>query len=172
MKTKLLLFLALVLSGGLFGCSTSAPNQSVGLPLRYHNSQYDLTFFLPASWKGYSVLIQQWDAELRSTDYQKVIGSERGPIVLLRHPQWKTNDSYQDIPIIVFTQQQWEGEHQGKFFPYAGGIIYEMWHNRKYVFGEYSRYNAYDEVKGWKEADDIIATNCAAHTARTLYPNP
>src|ERR1017187_4447415 len=99
MKTKLLLFLALVLSGGLFGCSTSAPNQSVGLPLRYHNSQYDLTFFLPASWKGYSVLIQQWDAELRSTDYQKVIGSERGPIVLLRHPQWKTNDSYQDIPI-------------------------------------------------------------------------
>jgi hypothetical protein len=51
-------------------------------------------------------------------------------------------------------------------------MISEMWHNRKYVFGIYSRYDADDSVKGWKEADDIIATNCAIHTGPTLYPNP
>jgi len=73
---------------------------------------------------------------------------------------------------MVFTHKQWNEEHQGSFFPYAGGVIGEMWHNRKFVFGGYSRYNAYDDVKGWKEAGDIIATNCAAHTEPTLYPNP
>jgi hypothetical protein len=47
-----------------------------------------------------------------------------------------------------------------------------MWHNDKYVFGLYNRYNAYDDVKCWKEADDIIGTNCAAHPEPTLYPKP
>jgi hypothetical protein len=41
---------------------------------------------------------------------------------------------------------------------------------KKYVFALSSRYNAADEVKGWKEAGDIIATNCAAYTEPTLYP--
>ncbi len=71
---------------------------------------------------------------------------------------------------MVFTRSQWEAQEQGKFFPYAGGVISEMWHNRKSVFGEYSRYNAYDEVRGWKEADDIINQNRAAHTEPHLYP--
>lgn len=79
---------------------------------------------------------------------------------------------YQDIPIMVFTRSQWKDEQQGMFFPCAGGVIGEMWHNQKYVFGLFSRYNAYDDMKGWKEADDIIATNCAAHLEPTLYSNP
>jgi len=170
-KSKLILCLALVLSGGLFGCSTTHTDLSV-LPIRYHNEQYDFTFSLPASWRGYSVLIQQWDAPLYSADDQKVVGTEHGPIIVLRHPLWKTNDLYQDIEIMVFTHSQWKDEEQGKFFPYAGGMISEMWHNQKYVFGLFSRYNANDDVKGWKEADDIIATNCVAHPEPTLYPNP
>jgi hypothetical protein len=159
--------LAFVLIGGLVGCATNAPNHPSGLPLRYYNSQYDFTFFLPASWQGYSVLVQQWGPN--QTD---VMVAEEGPIIVLRHPLWKTNVLYQDIPIMVFTHKQWDEENQGRFFPYAGGIIGEMWHNRKYVFGLYSRYNAGDDVKVWKEADDIIATNCAAHNEPTLYPNP
>src|SRR5438552_12870324 len=43
------------------GCgSMNVPNHPSGLPLRYHSAQYDLTFFLPASWQGYSVLVEQW----------------------------------------------------------------------------------------------------------------
>ena len=166
MKSNLILCLALVLGGWLFGCSTTCKHSS-GLPLRYHNAPFDFTFFLPAGWQGYSVLAQQWGPN--QTD---VMASEYGPIIVLRHPQWKTNNLYQDIPIMVFTRKQWGEEKQGKFFPYAGGMISEMWHNRKYVFGIYSRYDADDSVKGWKEADDIIATNCAIHTGPTLYPNP
>jgi hypothetical protein len=166
MKPKLILCLALVLSGGLVGCST--PNHSSSLPIRYRNAQYDFTFSLPADWKGCPVLIQQWEAPLylyaTNESSRKIVGMEHGPIIVLRNPLWKTNDLYQDIPIMVFTRKQWDAERQGIFFPYAGGIIYEMWHHRQYVFGNYSRYNAYDEVKGWREADDIIKQNCASNS--------
>src|SRR6266480_3431149 len=135
------------------GCgSLNAPNHPSDLPLRYNNAEYDFTFFLPANWKGYSMLIQQWD------------GAEawHGPIIVLRHPQWKADDLYQDIPIMVFTRSKGEAcGRDGGFFPYAGGVIDEMRHNRKYVFGIYSRYNAADEVKGWKEAADIVGRNMA-----------
>jgi len=175
MKPKLILCLALVLSGGLFGCATANKNQLSGLPIRYYNPQYDFTFYLPKSWKGYSVVMDEWDAPLTkspSDSTDKAIGTERGPRIVLRHPLWRTNDLYQDISIMVFTHKQWKEEEDGLFFPYAGGMISEMWHNKKYLFGLYSRYNAADDVKGWKEADDIIATNCAAHSEPTLYPNP
>ena len=90
------------------------------------------------------------------------------------HPQWQTNDLYQDIPINVFTHQQWTEEQQGKMWPdiSAGGVIYELWDNRNYVFAMSSRYDAQDDVKGWQEAADIIATNCAAHPGPPLYPAP
>jgi len=79
------------------------------LPVRYHNAQCGLTFNLPASWWGYSVLIQRWDAPLISADYQTEIGREDGPIIVLRNPRWKADDRYQDIPIMVFTRQPMGG---------------------------------------------------------------
>jgi hypothetical protein len=142
---------------------TASPIQTLfGLPVRYHNAQYDLTLFLPSTWRGHSVKIQKWEGYPTKT--------EHGPIIVLRHPQWRTNDLYQDIPIMVFTRKQWDEEEQGRFFPYAGGVIFELWHNQNYVFGLYSRYNAYDEVSGWKAAADIVERNCAANDMPHLYP--
>ena len=149
-----------------------------GLPLSYRDAQYDLTIFLPTSWRGYSVLVQEWDAPLYSADYQTEIGRERGPIVVLRNPQWKVDDHYQDIPIMVFTRSQWVAcEGQQRFFPYACGLIGELWHNPKYVFGIWTRYEDLDiqnnggaEVKGVEEARDIIRGNRAANDRPRLYP--
>ena len=70
---------------------------------------------------------------------------------------------------MVFTRGQWEAEKQGKFFPYAGGVIDEMWHNRQYVFGQYSR-NYFSELNGWQEAADIVSRNCAAYEMPHLHP--
>ncbi len=158
--------------------SLKSASRPPGLPLRYHNEQYDFTFFLPASWRGPSVLIQQWDAPLHSADYQTEVGRERGSIIVLRSPRWKGNDHYQDIPILVFTRGQWvASEGQQRFFPYACGLIGELWHNPRYVFGMWTRYEDLDiqnnggaEVRGVEEARDIIERNRAANEMPRLYP--
>ena len=170
MNFKLILCLALVLGGGLFGCSTNTPNQRASLPLHYHNAQYDFTFYLPADWQGYSVLIDEWEGETYLAKKDADVVLARGPIIVLRNPQWKTNNLHQDIPIDVFTRQQWDDIHLGKYDAVgAGGVIYELWHNDKYVFGMHSRYNADDSVNGWKEVQDIVNQNCAAHPEPHLH---
>src|SRR6266705_1999661 len=154
--------------------SMKTVSQPSGLPVRYHNTQYGLTFFLPASWRGYSVLIQQWDAPLYSADYRTEVGSELGSTIVLRNPQWKADDHYQDIPIMAFTRSQWVACEQQKFFPHACGVIGELWHNPKYVFGMWNRYEDLDiqnnggiEVKGVEEVRDIIKRNRVLHN---LHP--
>lgn len=120
------------------GCASfNAPNHPTDLPLRYHNAQYGLKFFLPGSWQGHSVSIQRWDGETYSPAADKLVVVGHGPMIVLRHPQRKANAHYQDTPILVFTRAQWDALHQGKLWPslYAGGVMDEMWHNREYVFG-------------------------------------
>ncbi len=142
-----------LLAGGCGGLNDHPP----GARLRYHNPQYDFPFSLPASWWGYSVLVQQWEgiSYLPAKDTTAVIA--RGPIIVLRHPQWKADDPWQDIPIMVYTRGQWEAEKQGRLSIGA------------YVFGIASRYNAADAVKGWREATDIVDRNRAAN-APHLHP--
>jgi hypothetical protein len=137
------------------GCgSLNAPNHPSGLPLRYHNAQYDFTFFLPASWRGHSVLVEQWVSSYPAAP-------EHGPIIVLRHPQWTASNPCQDIPILVFTRSQWEA-HRGDLGIGAGGVEYEIGHNAKYVFGIHSRFN-WGELKGWEEADAMIKRNQAVN---------
>lgn len=71
---------------------------------------------------------------------------------------------------MVFTRRQWDTVHQGTFFPYAGGVISEIYHTDRCVFGIYSRYNADDSLTGWKEADAILRQNCAVYDSGRLYP--
>jgi hypothetical protein len=165
---KLILCLALVLSGGLFGCTTD--HQLTGLPIRYYNAQCNFTFYLPTNWQGYSVLMEEWEGKTYLPEKDKDVVLSRGPIIVLRNPQWKTNILYQDIPIYIFTRQQWDDIHLGKYDAVgAGGDIDELWHNDKFVLGIHSRYNADDSINDWKEVQDIVKQNCAAHGMPHLY---
>ena len=141
------------------------------LPIRYHNPQYHLTFLLPASWQGYSVLVQQWDGETYSPATDKTLVVGHGPMITLRHPRWLATAPYQDIPIVVFTRDQWDALHHGEFWPslFAGGSIDEIWHNRNYVFAMSSRYN-WGELEGSKEVAEIVEQSYAANKMRHLYP--
>lgn len=141
------------------------------LPLRYHNAKYDLTFYLPESWHGYSVLIQPWEGETYFKATDKTAVTEHGQMITLRHPQWKASVPYQDIQILVFTRRQWDALHHGKFWPtvFAGGAMDELWHNNTYVFGMSSRYNS-GELNGSKEVAEIVGQNSAAHPQHHLYP--
>lgn len=144
----------------------------IGLPVRHHLDQYNLTFCLPASWRGYSVSVQQLEDVRYSLaeDRQVVVGQT--PMITLRHPQWRAHAPYQDIPIVVFTRAQWDALHQGELWPslFAGGVMMELWHSQGFVFAISSRFNANDEVRGWKEVTEIVEQNCAANKMPCLYP--
>ena len=154
------------------GCSTTQ-NHPAGLPVRYHNAKYDLTFYLPQNWKGYSVLTEHWDGETYLADKDKDVVLARGPIIVLRNRLWKTNDQCQDIPIYIFTRQQWTDDKTGKSSAEgAGGVIYELWHNDRYVFGIHSRTFGFNtDLKDWRETENIVNQNSAAHSPKPhLYP--
>jgi hypothetical protein len=113
--------------------------------------------------------MQQWSADLESADYQKVTGTEHGPIIVLRNPQWKASESYQDIPILVFTHSQWDAVIPQRLFVGAGGIEYEISHSAKFVFGINSRHN-WGELKGWEETGKIVQQNVVVGEPH-LYPD-
>jgi hypothetical protein len=149
------------------GC-VNAPNPQPALPLRYHNQEYGLTFFLPASWQGYSVLARQWEGTSYLPGKDTTAVTAHGPMIVLRHPQWRADDPYQDIFIMVFTLNQWNSDKQGRFCIGAGGFEQELWHNQKYVFGMPSR--SADDLKGWREVLHIVDQNHAANKMPRLYP--
>src|SRR5690242_122149 len=91
------------------GCNTmDVAGHPPDLPLRYEDARYGLTFFLPATWRGYSAPVEQVQDEKYSAAEDKQIVVGHTPMIVLRHPQWQTSAPYQDIPILVFTRAQWD----------------------------------------------------------------
>jgi hypothetical protein len=152
------------------GCSSVSTQP---LPLQsvvYHNTQYGLTFFLPPNWQGYSVLTQQWTGNEYDEKLDRPGPVVHGPMIVLRHPHWAPDNLHQDIPILVFTRQQWkEDAGGGGLGIYAGGYESELSHNSKYVFAINDRFNWAEDLNGCDEANDIIAENT---TASPLLPVP
>jgi hypothetical protein len=150
-------FVVMVLTSGCY--SPKSSKHPAGLPLCYRNAQCDFTFHLPASWRGYGVVVQQWGGQTYLAAVDRAEVTQRGAILILRHPQWTAKDPYQDIPILVFTRSQWNGMRQGRFVVGAGGVWQEIKHTPQYVFAISSRFNADDSVKGWKETSEAVERN-------------
>src|SRR6266478_9377913 len=167
MKKRLHISIAMGLLAS--GCA-NAPTHPSALPLCYHNKEYGLVFFLPPGWQGYSVLVQQWDGETYSPATDKTIVVGHGPMITLRHPRWQSSAPFQDIPIVVFTRDQWDALHHGEFWPslFAGGMMDELWHNQSFVFSMSSRYN-WGELGGSKEVADIVEQNHAANSVPRVF---
>ena len=132
--------------------STSTPPPLISTSIRYRNDQYGFNFLLPASWKSYSIVTDKW-VGYTSDPYVVV---EQGPLILIRNPQWTSQNPRQDIPIMVFTTSQWNSLQQDKFYIGAAPINpSELGRNPKYVFALPARYN-YAFPTGWKEVEKII----------------
>jgi hypothetical protein len=154
------------------GCrSVDVAGQAYDRPMRYHEARYDLTFSLPSSWRGCSVAVRELDDQKYSLTDDKEVLVGHTPMITLRHPQWHASGPYQDIPILVFSRAQRDELHRGELWPslFAGGVMYELWHNRRFVFAISSRYNADNEVRGWKEVAGIIERNQEANKMPKLY---
>ena len=84
-----------------------------GSAVEYRNEQYGFEMTFPSDWKGYSVVSGTWQG--RTQDEQgETTGTYTGPEIILRHPQWTADAPWQDIPVMVFTHDEWalvEQEH-------------------------------------------------------------
>jgi len=108
---------------------TSQPkvNSEVKENIIYDNTEYGFTFTLPKSWSGYQVVTDSWEGrDINQQD--KIIAS--GPILSIRHPKWTEDSPRQDIPIMVFTHEQWESLQKEEFVIGAAPIL------PKYTWGE------------------------------------
>ncbi len=125
--------------------------------IQYRNTEYGFEISLPVSWKGYSIVADKWTGYTNSAQGQ--VASEQGAEILIRHPQWTSQNPRQDIPIMVFTLAQWDSIQQGNFYVSAAPIgPSELGRNATWVFALPARYN-YAFLTGWEEVDTILTGN-------------
>ncbi len=121
----------------------------------YSNTQYGFTFTLPKSWQNFSIVTTQWEGTaLEGQQNGKVV--QTGPIINIRHPQWSQAVPRQDIPIMVFTLDQWDSLQKVKFSVGAAPIPpSELGQNSKFVFALPARYN-FAFPAGFEEVETIL----------------
>lgn len=124
----------------------------------YRNNHYGFTFSLPKSWEGYTIVTDQWEGvSLKGAKKGSVV--EKGPILSIRHPEWTSRKPRQDIPIMIFTVEQWKSLQQGKISVGAAPVgPTELARNSRYVFALPARYN-YSFLEGYEEAERILEGN-------------
>ncbi len=142
----------------------SAPAKTIrvmetqGNPVVYWNTQYGFSFSLPANWKDYMLVIDKWEGfSLREGENGKIV--ETGPIISLRHPEWTAKNPRQDIPIMIFTLNQWSLLQREAFHIGAAPMgPSELGRNSKYVFALPARYN-FSFLTGYEEVESILRSN-------------
>lgn len=116
----------------------------------YKNDKYGFTFTLPQSFKGYTIVDSNWKANDETVKIS-------GPELLIRHPDWTSDNPRQDIPIMIFTTDQWKALENDELHIGAAPINpSELDRNSKYVFALPARYN-YSFLTGFEEVDKILS---------------
>lgn len=139
-------------------CASSAPSAASGEAdsVVYRNERYGFTFALPEDWAGYSTVTDQWQGLAAAGDSGEKVAAT-GPQISIRDPRWTQAHKRQDIPIMIFTLEQWNDLQQDKFHIGAAPVgPSELGRNNKYVFALPARYNfAFDD--GYEEVASILA---------------
>ena len=135
----------------------SRHSQRIAPHLEYRSPRYGFCFVLPEDWRGYSVVVMIWQGVRDDAPANEK--PQQGPIIMIRHPRWTSMEPRQDIPIMVFTQDQWRDLQSEKFVVSAAPFPpTELGRNHKYVFGLPPRYN-YAFPPGYEEVEQILRGN-------------
>jgi hypothetical protein len=160
-----ILSLLLLCSSNLYGCGQKtglsasdtpsfSPTHPLEAQIEYRNPDLGFSLSLPSSWEGFSIRKSEWEG-LKSSDLGDVV-VERGLLISIVHPKSTAQQPRQDIPIMVFTLEQWDQLQQGEFHIGAAPIgPLELGRNRGYVFALPARYN-YAFLEGWEEVEQIV----------------
>lgn len=125
-------------------------------PVVYENTKYGFDFYLPESWKGYSVLEQSWKGTILDN---AAAPGETGPELLIRHPDWTGANPRQDIPVMIFTKGQWDLVEKEEMAVSAAPIgPSKLGENDTYVFALPARYN-FAFPTGYEEVQQIMDGN-------------
>lgn len=123
----------------------------------YTNEEYGLRVSLPDSWDGYGVTTFTWTAvrfAANGTEEQ----AAQGPLIHIVNPLVGRGNPYQDIPIMVFTHEQWRhldgpgADWSVSAAPIGPSVLAS---NSAYVFALPARYN-FASPPGWEEVEDLI----------------
>jgi membrane-bound inhibitor of C-type lysozyme len=121
----------------------------------YKNNDYGFQITLPGSWRGYSVLSEAWNGQTvdeKATKYQ-------GPKIIIRNPNWTQTKLWQDIPVMVFTPDQWKLIETENLAVSAAPIgPSKLGENTKYVFALPPRWVGFTDALGQDEAVKITQT--------------
>jgi hypothetical protein len=166
----LLFLVACVLMQPAGAGAQTAPAQAPKPPaaqatIVYHNTAYGFCFALPESWKGFTIVAEQWSGTILSSGQ-----AVHGPQLLIRNPKWTEEKPYQDIPIMVFTLAEWQQVQAVTMSVSAAPIgPSELGHNIHYVFALPPRWIGFtdtlgqDELNAWIERSRL-KTPCG-HTS-------
>jgi hypothetical protein len=136
--------------------SSTSTSSDESTSIVYKNAKYGFSFKLPASWRGYSIIDSQWEG-IDNENGGTV--DETGPIISIRDPKWTKDTPRQDIPIMVFTLNQWNSLKQGVFHIGAAPVDpTELGRNNDYVFALPARYN-YAFLPGYEDVEKILEGN-------------
>lgn len=135
----------------------------------YTNQSYGLRISLPDSWLGFRVISEEGEGSAwHGVDPATAMEIEGGPMIVLRHPQWTEAAPRQDIPLMVFTHEQWGHVIDGDWSLGAAPIPPTVLaRNSTYVFALPARYN-YAFPAGWEEVDALLQSG--AVTAFQIEP--
>jgi len=125
------------------GSQSSRP-APISTPIVYRNTQYGFCFVLPADWKGYKIITEKWGTETDSY-----------PVLTIRNPKWTEDDPWQDIPIMIFTREQWE-DQRDEYFNVEGMGPTEIGRNQTYVFLQPARWIGFEDAKGADEVQTLM----------------
>jgi len=121
----------------------------------YKNEEYGFEVIIPDSWKGYLILEETWNGvtlDGKSTKFQ-------GPEIIIRHPEWTTEQLWQDVPIMVFTKNEWKLIEANSLNVSAAPIgPSKLGENQKYVFALPPRWVGFYDALGQEEAVEITKT--------------
>lgn len=124
----------------------------------YTNEEFGFNFSLPLSWKDYSIVNDKWEGVAigNSGDGKD---AEAGTIIIIRHPLWTSENQYQDIPIMIFTHDQWDLIQKEELSIGAAPIgPKELGRNSNYIFALPARYNFAFPI-GYEEVENILESN-------------
>ena len=132
-------------------------NGGQAVEIVYKNMQYGFDFTLPESWNGYTIVTDKWEGV--TNDEQGEVVVQTGPEIFIRHPLWTEAEPRQDIPIMVFTLEQW-GSLQNEEYHIGAAPIgpRELGRNSTYVFALPARYN-FAFLTGYEEVETILDNN-------------